>query len=1127
MFVDGLSLCKFCEIMFPERVAEILDPHMAREEHQGLKTHAFPFQREEYTDPEAAIKADRARQQPAGARAKLSLARTTSGNRSKMFPALNLLLLPHLLLLLATASYSHGMPFSNDTDLDSLLEFKAGLNRHQSADSVLASWNKNTDFCKWRGVICSLGHKRRVSALNLSSAGLLGYISPSIGNLTYLKSLDLSYNLLQGDIPQTIGQLVQMSYLDLSNNSLQGEMPWTIGQLPHLTYLYLSNNSLQGEITRGLRNCTRLASVKLDLNKLDGRIPDWLGDLSRIETISIGKNSFTGIIPPSLGNLSSLRRLYLNENQLSGPIPESLGRLSKLEALALQVNHLSGNIPGMLFNISSLVLVGLQMNQLNGALPSNLGNHLPNIRHLILALNHFTGRIPASIVNATKIQSVDLSGNNITGTVPPEIGTLCPKYLMLNGNQLKAATVQDWGFITRLTNCTSLRWVTLQNNKFSGELPTSISNLSGQLEALDIRYNQISGKIPFGIGSFLKLFKLGLSGNHFTGPIPDNIGRLNMLQFLTLENNQLSGMMPSSFGNLTRLQHLSADNNILEGPIPMSIGNLQQLVSATFSNNALSGPLPGEIFSLSSLSYVLDLSRNHFSGSLPSQVGGLTKLTYLYIHENNLSGMLPDTLSNCQSLMELRLDGNYFKGMIPLSISRMRGLVLLNLTKNRLTGGIPQELGLMNGLNELYLAHNNLTAQIPGTLESMISLNRLDVSFNLLDGKVPAHGVFTNSTGFTFHGNGKLCGGIQELHLPSCPTKTIGHSQRVIRNAVIPSITIIFVCFIMALGFFSLRNKLRLPSASVAPSLTGDMYPRVSYSNLFQATNGFIAENLVGTGRYGCVYKGRMTLNKSVRTVAVKVFDLEQSGSSECFVAECKTLSKIRHRNLIGVITCCSCSDFNRNDFKAIILNLMPYGGLDKWLHPDIHASNPVKILTLRQRLSIASDIATALDYLHNHCRPTTIVHCDLKPSNILLGDDMVAHVGDFGLARILTDSEEYGEGGQISPSADVYSFGIVLLEMFTGKAPTHPMFTDGLTLLEYAKMAYPAQLMDTIDPLLISAEKTRGDIDSYMYSVTRLALACSRKRPTDRLSMGDVVAEMNKIKACYAVQVVTESSSE
>ncbi|PNT66733.1 probable LRR receptor-like serine/threonine-protein kinase At3g47570 [Brachypodium distachyon] len=1068
-----------------------------------------------------------------------------------MSPALKLLLLPHLLLLTSTAC-SQALPFSNGTDLNALLAFKAGINRHSDA---LASWNTSIDLCKWRGVICSYWHKQRVSALNLSSAGLIGYISPSVGNLTYLTSLDLSYNLLHGEIPQTIGQLTQMSYLDLSNNSLQGEMPWTIGRLSQLTYLYLSNNSLHGEITHGLRNCTRLVSIKLDLNNLSREIPDWLGGLSRIETISIGKNSFTGSMPSSLGNLSSLLRLYLNENQLSGPIPESLGRLGNLESLALQVNHLSGNIPRTLFNISSLALIGLQMNELQGTLPSNMGNGLRKIRYLILALNHFTGRIPASIANATTIKSMDLSGNNLTGIVPPEIGTLCPNFLMLNGNQLQANTVQDWGFITLLTNCTSLRWITLQNNRFSGELPSSIANLSRELVALDIRYNEISGKIPVGIGSFPKLFKLGLSSNQFTGPIPDSIGRLKMLQFLTLENNLISEMMPSTLGNLTQLQHLSVDNNMLEGPIPPNIGNLQQLVSATFSNNALSGPLPGEIFSLSSLSYILDLSRNHFSSSLPSQVSGLTKLTYLYIHGNNLSGVLPAGLSNCQSLMELRLDGNYFNGVIPSSMSKMRGLVLLNLTKNRLIGAIPQELGLMTGLQELYLAHNNLSAHIPETFENMKSLYRLEVSFNQLDGKVPEHGVFTNLTGFIFYGNDNLCGGIQELHLPPCPTKTMGHTQRItqlIRNVVIPTAIVVFVCFMMALGLFSLKNfknKLTLTSirtALVTPSLMGDMYPRVSYSKLYHATNGFTTNNLVGTGRYGCVYKGRMMLKKSVSTVAVKVFDLEQSGSSESFVAECKALGKIRHRNLIGVITCCSCSDFNQNDFKAIVLDFMPYGGLDKWLHPEIYGSNPVKILTLVQRLSIASDIAAALDYLHNNCQPA-IVHCDFKPSNILLGEDMVAHVGDFGLAKILTDPEgkqlinskssiagtigyvaaEYGEGCQISPSGDVYSFGIVLLEMFTGKGPTHGMFTDGLTLLEYAKKAYPAQLMEIIDPLLLSVERIQGDLNSIMYSVTRLALACSRKRPTERLSMRDVVAEMHRIMARYAAEATSESSFE
>ncbi|RCV43094.1 hypothetical protein SETIT_9G268400v2, partial [Setaria italica] len=846
-----------------------------------------------------------------------------------------------------------------------------------------------------------------------------------------------------------IGQFAHVSYLDLSNNTLQGEIPLTIGQLPWLSYLDLSNNSLQGAVTFGLKNCSQLVSIKLDVNNFSGGIPDWLGGLPMLKTMSLGKNNFTGVIPPSLGNLSSLRKVYLNGNHLCGPIPEGFGTLGSLKALGLQVNYLSGTVPQ-------------------------------------------TGSIPASIANATTMQSVDLSGNNFTGIVPPEIGTLCLDYLLLHKNQIKASS--------------SSVVFTLQNNRFSGVFPSSISNLSAQLGILDIRFNEISGRIPDGIGNLPKLFKLGLSGNQFT------------------ENNQLSGAWPSSLGNLKQLQQLSLDNNSLEGLLPVNLGNLQQLIRATFSNNVLSGPLPGEIFSLSSLSYILDLSGNHFSNYLPSE-----------------------------NLMELRLDDNSFNGSIPTSISKMHGLVLLNLTKNSLTGMIPQELGFMNGITELYLAQSYLTGRIPETMESMASLYRLDISCNHLDGQVPENGVFTNLTGFSFNGNAKLCGGIEELHLPHCPTKPMEHDQRilrVIRNAMTVISVTILACFILALLFLFSKKALRSPSAKIMivdPPLTDDMYPRLSYSDLFRATNGFSANNLIGTGQYGSVYKGEIMLKDSVTTVAVKVFDLEQPGSSKSFLTECKVLSKICHRNLIRVITCCSCSDLNQNDFKALVLEFMFYGSLNKWLHPELHSLYHVNVLTLLQRLNIAADIAAAPDYLHNNCQPS-IVHCDIKPRKILLGEDLVARVGDFGLTKILTDplgeqsinskssvgilgtigyvAPEYGEVGQISPYGDVYSFSIVLLELFTGKTPTHDMFADGLTLLKYAKMAYPARLMEIVNPLLLSVESELGQINVVMDPVIKLALSCSKNRPTERLCMRDVVDEIQTIKTIMQQNETRQSSS-
>ncbi|PON69028.1 Serine/threonine protein kinase, partial [Parasponia andersonii] len=145
--------------------------------------------------------------------------------------------------------------------------------------------------------------------------------------------------------------------------------------------------------------------------------------------------------------------------------------------------------------------------------------------------------------------------------------------------------------------------------------------------------------------------------------------------------------------------------------------------------------------------------------------------------------------------------------------------------------------------------------------------------------------------------------------------------------------------------------------------------------------------------------------------VAVKVLNLQQQGASKSFIVECNALRNIRHRNLVKILTCCSSMDYNNNDFKALVFEYMFNGSLEKWLHPMTvgNENQSILSLTLGQRLNIATDVASAIRYLHDHC-DQSIIHCDLKPSNVLLDKEMIAHVGDFGLARLIANTDCFSE---------------------------------------------------------------------------------------------------------------------
>ncbi|XVF44044.1 hypothetical protein PTKIN_Ptkin02bG0088800 [Pterospermum kingtungense] len=745
--------------------------------------------------------------------------------------------------------------------------------------------------------------------------------------------------------------------------------------------------------------------------------------------------------------------------------------------------------------------------------------------------NNLSGSLPVSVSNVSNLELFDVSGNHFRGKVSIDFQNAKNLYFLnMESNHLGTGGVGDLDFITTLTNCSRLRTFSIGYNQFGGLLPNSITNISTTLRILYLGGNQITGSIPWGITNLVNLIGIGLENNQLTGTIPESLCMLKSLQFVDLGQNALTGRIPTGIGNLSLLNKVGLAYNQLEGSIPAEFGKCQNLMLMALDDNRLTGPVPKEIFSIVTLSVSLDLSNNLLSGFFPSEVGNLKSLVFLDISGNKLSGQISTALGSCPSLETLSLRKNHFHGSIPASLSSLKSLAMLDLSNNNLSGEIPEYFEKLSFLKYLNLSHNHF------------------------EGQVPKKGVFSNATAIVLTGNGRLCGGIAELHLPLCHFNQPKEQKR-----TAPFKLKLIVCGVLGMLLISslLFCWLRKRGGKAEPSSAfrlGDSILMVSFHQLFKATDGFASANLLGQGSFGSVYKGNLDQNQERDIIAVKVMNLQQEGASKSFLTECKTLRNVRHRNLVKIISACSSIDFQGNPFKALIYEFMPNGSLERWLHEptganDIPNGGP-KILKFRQRLNVTIDVAFALDYLHNHCQ-VPVVHCDLKPSNILLDHDMVAHVGDFGLARFFPKSmniysgnststhglkgtvgyaaPEYGIGTEARTSGDMYSFGILLLEMFTRKRPTDEMFKDGLTLHHFTKMALPDQLLEIVDPLLLGGddkEETAGrstkprkayteetKIEECLISILRVGIACSVESPKDRTDIVDAANELHFIR--------------
>ncbi|XP_057448806.1 receptor kinase-like protein Xa21 isoform X2 [Lotus japonicus] len=864
----------------------------------------------------------------------------------------------------------------------------------------------------------------------------------------------------------------RVTELNLTGYDLHGSISPHVGNLSSLRNLNLGNNKFLGKIPQELGQLLQLQKLFLTNNSLVGEIPSNLTRCSYLKGLDLYGNNLTGKIPVGIGSLQKLQLLNVGKNSLTGGVPPFLGNLSSLTALSVAYNNLVGDVPKEICRLRKLKIIVLEVNKLSGTFPSCLYN-MSSLTVIAAAMNLFNGSLPPNMFHSLlNLQFFAISRNQLSGPIPTSVAnasTLTVFDIFLNnfsGQVPSLGKLKDLWFLQLSINNLG------DNSTNDLDFLKSLTNCS-KLQILNIAGNNFGGSLPNFLGSLsAQLSRLYLGGNHISGKIPSELGNLTNLTLLTMEYNHFEGLIPTTFGKFQKIQVLDLSGNQLSGNIPAFIGNLSHLYYLSLAQNMLGGPIPPTIGNCQKLQS-LDLSQNNLKGTIPSEVSSLSSLINLLdLSQNSLSGSLPSEMAKLKYIEKINVSENHLSGGIPASIGDCIRLEYLYLQGNSFHGIIPSSLASLKDLQGVDLSRNRLSGSIPKGLQNIVFLEYFNVSFNNLEGEVPTEGVFGNASAAVVTGNNYLCGGISKLHLPTCPVK------------------------------------------------------------------GFSARYLIGSGNFGSVYKG--TLESEDRVVAIKVLNLEKKGAHKSFIAECNALKNIRHRNLVKIVTCCSSTDHKGQEFKALVFEYLKNGSLEQWLHPVTGSGERPGTLDLDQRLNIIIDVACALHYLHDECGHL-VLHCDLKPGNVLLDDDMVAHVSDFGIARIISTINgtshkqtstigvkgtvgyappEYGMGSEVSTHGDMYSFGILVLEMLTGRRPTDEMFEDGQNLHKFVEISFPDNLSQILDPSLaptdVEAAIEDTSVEKCLASLFRIGLACSLESPKERMSIVDVTRELNMIKKAF-----------
>ena len=1051
--------------------------------------------------------------------------------------------------------------YSLDTDRDVLLNLKSFLEETNRVNQGgYSQWNRHSPDspCDWPGIICSSNNATtRVTRIMLPNSQIAGEMFGNFSLLSELSHLDLSKNTIGGMIPEDLTLCRNLVYLNLSHNILGGEL--NLPGLKNLEKLDLSVNRFCGELQLSFPAiCDKLVVLNISANNFTGGIGGSFDDCLNLQYLDLSSNNFSG---ESWNGFPRLLDFSVSENSLIGPVLSDLFTENcSLQILDLSENVFIGGFPVKISKCRNLVILNLAGNNFTGKIPAEIGSIL-SLEALYLGSNSISNVIPDSLLNLKNLTFLDLSKNNFGGDIQKIFGNFTQiKFLVLHGNSYTGG-IKSSG-ILKLPNVLRLD---LSYNNFSGSLPIEVSEMPS-LIFLILAYNQFSGSIPSEYGNFSRLQALDLSFNRLNGSIPPTLGKLSSLLWLMLANNSLTGEIPLELGDCTSLLWLNLANNQLSGKIPPELTNIGRNATATFqtnirqSNRIIAGSgeclamrrwIPADyppfsfvytILTRKSCRSIWDRLLQGY-GLFPMCVAGSSVRTfqisgYLQLSGNRLSGELPPDIGKMQNFTMLHLGINHFYGKLPPQIGQMP-LVVLNISRNNFSGKIPKEIGDIRCLQNLDLSWNNFSDTFPASLDCLTELTKFNISYNpLISGTVPATGQFA-----TFEKDSYL--GDHLLQLPKfidnstddSPKRIDRKPKRPTKLAAFLAFLAVFLAFLIC-GFLSIIicSSIKTPSESPGYLLEEIKSPHdfasssscsspwlsdtvkvirldktaFTHADILKATGNFSEQRIIGKGGFGTVYRGVLP---DGREVAVKRLQREGIEGEREFRAEMEVLSGNGfgwpHPNLVTLYGWCL-----DGSQKILVYEYMEGGSLEDLITDRMK-------LTWRRRIDVAIDVARALVFLHHECYPA-IVHRDVKASNVLLDKDGKALVTDFGLARVVDAGDshvstvvagtvgyvapEYGQTWHATTKGDVYSFGVLAMELATARRAV-----DGgeECLVEWGKrvmgIGRHGLSRSPIPVVLLGSGLAEGAEE--MSELLRIGVKCTAESPQRRPNMKEVLA--------------------